>query len=185
MAKFTKALRQRIIENFARSNNGWFDPVKFVDHVRDTGPSHEAYAWFEWDDVAAAERHRVEQAREFARGLRVSFEVIEEPTRKMHVTSTSEPLLDDRGKRERRGNLPGYHSPIKNRSQGGGYIKTDPDDPEHVANLVEEAAEMLRQFLDRHAWVLHKVGIEVEALEDVEKQLLAYGSGTEIVRAAE
>ena len=55
MARFTKALRERIVREFTARHNGRFDPAVFVEEVRQAGPSHEAYEWFQWDDEAAAE----------------------------------------------------------------------------------------------------------------------------------
>lgn len=140
MARFTKALRQQIVEDFARQNNGWFDPKAFVAHVRKAGADHPAFEWFTWDDEAAAEAHRLDQARDFARGLVVKFEVEEiRPRGKVTVVAREAPFAV---------------SPQSTRKSGGGYYLTDPTDADHQAELRRQAATDLGWFLRRYASVI-------------------------------
>lgn len=140
MARFTRALRQQIVEDFARRNNGWFDPQAFLSHVRNEGPDHPAFEWFTWDDKAAADAHRLEQARDFARGLVVKFEVEEvRPRGKVRVVTQEAPFAV---------------SPAATRKSGGGYYLNDPKDTDHQAELRRQAATDLGWFLRRYASVI-------------------------------
>jgi len=153
MARFTKALRQRILDDFTRQNNGWFDPRAFVLHVRDTGPDHPAYGWFEWDDAKAAEEHRVWQARTFAQGLRIEFKV--ETVERGSFTVSA----------------PQFVSPLDARASGGGYFQTDPTDAEHMAEFAKQAAQHLRWWLRRYGAVVVAAGGDLGALTDLAEAL--------------
>lgn len=143
MSRFTKNLRQEIIEAFARDNNGWFDPHAFVAHVREVGADHPAHAWFEWDDNAAAEAYRLDQARDFARGLRVEFTV--ETIERDSVRVVTAPFLT---------------SPVATRKSGGGYYVTDLGDAEHVAEMKRQAAQYLRWFVSRYEAILDAPAVD-------------------------
>lgn len=136
MAQFTKELRQEIVREFALRHNGIFNPALFLDEVRSAGPSHQAYEWFEWDASKAALAYQTEQARNFARDLRVVFK-IEEIGRKSAFTV-------------RQTEMPMVMSPMAGRSKGGGYILVDPDDAEHMQEHCRQAATALRAWLDRY-----------------------------------
>lgn len=75
MTRFTKELRQEIVRNFALAHNGFYNPNLFLDEVRQTGESHPAWSWFEWDEGRAALAYNLERARAFAQGLKVRFEI--------------------------------------------------------------------------------------------------------------
>lgn len=75
--RFTKAVRQEIVREFAIRHNGHFNPALFIAEVEARGEEHPAYSWFEWDQEKAAREYRLDQARDFASGLRVSFTVEE------------------------------------------------------------------------------------------------------------
>ena len=158
MAKFTKALRQQIIDTFLQTNNGWYDPALFVEWVRNQGAECPAYSWFEWDDEIAANKLRIEQARSFASGLRIKCEVeVIESGIGRSVTRES----------------PMFVSPVDRRSQGGGYYRVDPKDPTHVAELGRQAAGHLKWFCDRFAVPLAAVGADMDALESLRSSLAA------------
>ena len=165
MSRFTKALRQQIIEDFSRRNNGWFDPKAFVAYVGETGPDHPAYDWFTWDDVAAASAYRVDQARDFARGLKVTFKVEEVQHGPVNVVSREVPFLT---------------SPKATRKGGGGYYLTDPNDAEHMAELAREAASTLRWFIGRYEAAILHVGGDADALTALQLRL----EGVEAAQAA-
>lgn len=151
MAHFTKEQRQQIIRDFCLRRNMDFDARLFAKEVRDTGPEHPAYDWFEWDDGKAAEEFRIWQAREFSRGLRVSFQ-IEEVGRSgtIRVREVSVPMLV---------------SPLDGRRAGGGYFLTDPEDPSHMAELCKQAATDLRRWLRRYEGALAHAGGSVSVIE--------------------
>lgn len=151
MARFTKELRQKIIQEFCLRRNADFDAKLFEQEVRETGPSHPAYEWFEWDADKAAAEYRIWQAREFAQGLKVSFSV-EEVGRSGTM-------------RVRQVNLPMLVSPVEGRSQGGGYFLTDPSNPEHMAELCRQAATDLARWLRRYEGALAHAGASVQVIE--------------------
>lgn len=136
MAAFTKELRQQIIEEFARRHGGQYDAALFLAEVKKKGSSHPAYGWFEWDKATAANEYNLWQARAFAQGLRIKFEIqdIKRPG-SVRVTHAEMPLVI---------------SPMAGRSEGGGYLLTDPDNPEHMAELCHQAATALHHWLRRY-----------------------------------
>lgn len=154
MARFTKQLRQDIIREFAVRHNGHYNAALFLEEVRATGAEHPAYEWFQWDDDRAAHEHRLWQAREFSAGLRVSF-TIEEIGRNRAITV-------------REVEMPMAISPVSGRGRGGGYFLSDPENPEHMAELCRQAATALSAWIRRYrAAVLHAGGSVVM----IEKQL--------------
>lgn len=157
MARFTRALRQRIIEDFTRANNGWFDPRAFVAHVRAAGPEHPAFGWFEWDDKVAAEAHRLDQARDFVRGLVVRFEVRTEAREGLTVVAREAPFAV---------------SPVAPRRSGGGYYLTEPGCPEQMAELRRQAARDLAWWLRRYRGAVEDAGVELGALDDLPALLM-------------
>lgn len=156
MARFTKALRQQLVKDFAERNDGWFDPAAFLAEARDGGESHPAYEWFEWDDDKAANEYRLDQARDFARGLVVKFEVRAIHRGSFRVVEQSAPLA---------------MSPMTGRRGGGGYYITDPNDPTHMLELRRQAAQSLRWFLSRYEAALTDAGVSTAAFEKAQAAL--------------
>lgn len=157
MAKLTKAARQEIVREFATRHNGRFNPTLFVDEVRQKGPSHPAYGWFEWNRDTAARQWQIEQARDFARDLRVAF--------------TVEAIGAGRRIVVRQAEMPLVLSPMEGRRSGGGYVLTDETDPEHMAEHCRQAAGALRAWLNRYAAAVHHAGGSVATVEGVVTQL--------------
>jgi hypothetical protein len=158
MSRFTKALRQKIVKDFAIKHNGIYNPTLFLEEVRRSGPSHPAYDWFEWDRDRAAAQYQVEQARNFARDLRVSFkvEVINGGRRSIQVRETAMPLV---------------LSPVDGRRSGGGYVLTDENDPAHMIEHCRQAAMALRAWLSRYRSAGEHAGCDLASLEAVVKRL--------------
>lgn len=150
MARFTRALRQQIVREFAEENGGWFDAARFLAHVQRKGEKHPAFEWFEWDDDNAANEFRLDQARDFARGLVIRFEIKSIHRGSFKVTEHTVPLAV---------------SPIGGRRGGGGYFITDPNDPAHMAELCLQAAQSLRWFISRYEGALKHAGINFGSLE--------------------
>ncbi|MDF2809310.1 MAG: hypothetical protein K0S56_341 [Microvirga sp.] len=166
MSRFTKERRQEIVREFALRHNGQFNPGLFLDEVREKGVEHPAYEWFEWDRDKAAHAYQVEQARDFARDLRVSFKV-EEIGRKGTILVREAPM-------------PMVLSPIGGRRDGGGYVLVDPDDPAHMTEHCRQAALALRAWLTRYQAALIHVGRDpgvfaaaIESLGGVEQPQIA------------
>lgn len=156
MARFTKALRQQIVQEFAEKNNGWFDPAAFLQSVRKAGNKHPAFEWFEWDGDKAAHEFRLDQARDFARGLRISFEVRTVHRGSFKIVEQSAPLA---------------LSPVAGRRGGGGYYMTNPNDPAHMDELRRQAAQSLRWFLSRFSSVLVDAGVSTAPFEKAQAAL--------------
>lgn len=165
MTKFTKELRQQIVEDFARRHNGQYNPELFLKEVREGGTDHPAHSWFEWSNEKAAAEHRLWQARSFAKDLRIKFEVEEVGKGGAITVTTTE--------------MPMVISPAAGRKDGGGYLLTDPSDPRHQAEHCHQAAAALRSWLNRYqAAVIHSgfgvrsVEALIEAMAKVEKPAL-------------
>lgn len=147
--RFTKDIRQQIVRDFAEKNGGVFDAGAFLSEVNQVGKVHPAYEWFEWDNHRAAREHRLDQARSFAQGLRIRFDVETIERGKMKIVSRSMPLVI---------------SPVSSRSTGGGYKLSDPNDPAHLAELARQAAQQLRWFKERFEAALAFANIPVEEI---------------------
>lgn len=145
MSRFTKAVRQQIVRDFALRHNGQYNPGLFLEEVRRTGPSHPAYQWFEWDTERAALNYQIEQAREFARDLRVTFKV-EEVGRRGNITVRTVPM-------------PMVLSPTDQRRGGGGYHLVDQNDPSHMVEHCRQALTTLKAWLARYEAALVFAGL--------------------------
>lgn len=151
--RFTKDDRQRIVREFAVRHNGQFNATLFLQEVQETGETHEAWSWFQWDGDKAANEHRLWQAREFSQGLVVTFEIEEIGRNKaVKVTTVAMPMVLSQPV----GRTPGG---------GGGYVLTNPDDPEHVVELCRQAAVALQSWHSRYSGALRKAGGSVVSIE--------------------
>jgi len=159
--RFTKELRQQIVQEFAERNGGVFDAGAFLSEVNQVGETHPAYEWFEWNDRKAAREHRLDQARSFAQGLRIRFEVETVERGKVTVVSRAMPLVI---------------SPVATRSTGGGYKLADPNDPTHLAELARQAAQQLRWFNERFEAALAFAEVPLDGLIAIVERLEAAGS---------
>lgn len=144
--RFTKALRQRLVREFADRNGGIYDPKLFEQEVRNTGPRHEAYEWFTWDEEDAALQHRLFQAREFAVGLKIVF-TVEEIGRNRKIVVVER-------------DMPFVLSPLDGRLNGGGYFLSDPTNEEHVKEHCRQAAASLRTWQARYGAAEAHVGLK-------------------------
>lgn len=149
--RFTKHLRQKIVREFAIKHNGQFDASLFLKEVREQGSSHPAYEWFEWNKDAAAHAYQLEQARAFARDLRVIFRI--------------EEVAGPHSVRVRETQMPMVISPTATRNKGGGYLLVDPDDPEHMAEHCRQAAKTLGEWKTRYQAAIAHAGVKVVDLE--------------------
>ena len=156
--RFTREVRQKIVREFAEENGGWFDPAAFLARVREVGPDHPAWSWFEWDQEKAALEFQLDQARDFARGLVVRFEVETVYRGKMRVQTQTMPLLT---------------SPKDSRRSGGGYFVTDPKNPQHMVEHCQQAAGALDWFIRRYHAAVSHVGGDVARLERLKAELEA------------
>lgn len=169
MARFSKALRERIVREFTARHNGRFDPAVFVEEVREAGPTHEAHAWFQWDDEAAAEQYRIEQARSFIQGVQITFTVENVVRGKVAVREQMVPLA---------------LSPLSGRREGGGYVVSDPKNPDYMSEFCLQAARDLAAWLRRYRAALEYAGGSPVAVERQAQQLSDVSERQEIARAA-
>lgn len=134
---FRKSERQKIIDGYlASTGRNMFVPSEFVDWLADQ-PEHEAYPWFFGkSDGEAAREYRIGLARRMASGLRIVARTSEAPAEGSVVSFSV---------RE----FPAYHSPMDGRRMGGGYARTDPDDPAHIAELKRQGIVSLKSWLAR------------------------------------
>ena len=143
MSGFTKQRRQRIIDNYlAESGANAFVASEFIDWLSGH-PEHEAYsAFFSISDEEAARAYRIEMARRFVRGLRITV-------------SEQKVEGEDRSISVRMVEAPRYVSPVANRHEGGGYVPYDPGSPADVAELRRQATGQLRSWYRRHESALN------------------------------
>lgn len=160
MSGFTKDARQRIVREFALKHGGRYEPAEFVAEVRKTGKKHPAWDWFEWSTEKAAQAYWLEQARDFARDLRVVFNV------KTVAGGTTKV----------RAEMPMVMSPMVGRSKGGGYVLSNPNDPRHMTEFCRQAASDLSSWLSRYKGALLHAGIEPASVEQNVKRLLNVGA---------
>lgn len=151
MSKFTKELRQKIVEDFSRRHNGQYSPELFLKEVKEAGETHEAYSWFEWDGKKAAQEYRLWQARSFAKDLRINFTVEEVGTSGAVTVRATE--------------MPAVLSPVGGRKTGGGYVLTNPNDPEHMAEHCRQAGTALLSWLNRYSAALVHVDGSTKNIE--------------------
>lgn len=137
MARFTKALRQKLVDDYCARNDGRYDPAGFLDEAK--SPQHPAHDWFTWDDEKAAEDYRLWQARAFVNDLRVTFSV---------------ETMDRGSVRVSQVEMPSMVSPLDTRDTGGGYIAVSPDDGCGMHALRAEAARSLAAWIRRYGGCL-------------------------------
>lgn len=170
MTTYTKAARQKIVEDFALRHNGRYDPALFVREVKRTGQKHPAYGWFEWNQKKAADFHLVQQARDFARDLRVKFSVQE--------------IGRSGGIKVRHVEMPLVLSPVARRAEGGGYVITNPRDPSHQREHSLQAAIALRAWLNRYGACLMSAKVTQQTVLNIVAALEGAAASSKMKRAA-
>jgi hypothetical protein len=173
MARFTKEVRRRIVEDFASRHGGVFDASVFLAEVKSAGEKHEAFSWFEWDNAKAADEFRVDQARAFVRDLRISVRIeTMGPNRSLQVRTVESPLAV---------------SPSAGRANGGGYSIIDAESPESRRILCQEASTALAAFHKRYGLAVIVAGIPEATMMDLIARLEDAGGKVDgkVVRVAE
>ncbi|WP_422057307.1 hypothetical protein [Sphingomonas sp.] len=165
MSRFTREQRQKIVREFAEQHDGWFDAGAFLSEVRQVGKVHPAYEWFEWNDEKAAHEHRLDQARDFARGLIVRFEVETIERGDIKVVTRDVPMVI---------------SPMERRGAGGGYRLTDPNDPQHMGEHCRQAAQSMRWFISRYEAAVICAGGDMTVLTELRDQLERAGAVADV-----
>jgi hypothetical protein len=159
MARFTKDERQKIIDDYLqRTGQNLFIAAQFVDWLAGQ-PEHAAYAWFYgMDDETAAREHRINLARSMASGLRITANFSSAPSQAKSVSV-------------RNSEHPAMISPMSMRTNGGGYIQFDPQDPKCMVEFRNEAAMMLRSWIKRYRVALDDAGIDAEQIQNMAASL--------------
>jgi hypothetical protein len=155
MPRYTKELRQQIVTDFCASHDGEFNPQAFVKEVGASGPDHPAYGWFIWEDDRAAHQYRLERARMFIQGLRISVKV--KPFGRSGTMTVKEAPL--------------ALSPLSDRADGGGYYIFDEDNPEHIRELCRQGAADLERWLERYTLAVAEAGAKDLPVERLIKAL--------------
>ena len=145
--------RQRIIDEYlADSGNNMVIPAQFIEWMRGR-PDHEAYdLFFGMSDEKAAHQYRVDLARRFISGLRVTVSQSQKDRNVVRVTTRE---------------YPAYVSPTEGRRSGGGYMPFDETDPAHQAELRRQGATALRGWLSRYRGAFEAAGVDLSAIEAV------------------
>lgn len=154
---FTRADKQRIIDGYlAASGRNMFVPVEFVDWLA-AHPDHEAYPWFfDRSDAELARDARVQLARRWVVGLRITVH---------DETRPEQPL------RLRVQEFPAVVSPLETRWKGGGYQRFDPHDEAALDDLARQGASALEAWLRRYRGVAERRGLDLAAVEDLARRL--------------
>lgn len=156
--RFTKDLRKQIVDAFIAEHGHW-NPDDFLADVRAKGPSHPAYEWFQWDDEAAADEYRREQARKFGQGIRIVTTVRYQRTEGRKVVIAEKQVA-----------APYVMSPVENRSLGGGYIRNGSAD--FLPSLCREAAQALDAWAKRYQLVIIHAGLDPDVVANWSAALL-------------
>jgi hypothetical protein len=139
----TRQDRQAILDDFI-ARHGRFSPAAFLAEA--SSDQHPAHRWFTWDDAAAANAHRIDQARDFIRDLRVTFSVEVIERGKVNVREVT---------------VPAAVSPMDGRQGRGGYVALD------AANMPvfrQEAASSLAAWLRRYEGAVIAAGQDPSAV---------------------
>lgn len=164
--KFDKRTKQRIIDDYLnQSGENLFVPERFIEWLRDR-PDHPAFtAFYGISDGEAATAYRVDLARKWVSGLRISVRVEE-------VVSAAPRTISVQYS-ESTATFPALISPTAQRSNGGGYLSFDPADPRHMAELQRQAGEALRAWLERYRSAAEAAGIDCNGMDNAARVLMS------------
>jgi hypothetical protein len=155
-SRFTRAMREEIVRDFTDRHGGEWIPAAFWDEVeacRRRGVPHPADDWFERDPDLAARAFWIEQAREFASGIRVVYFQREPPdVRHFTITEVEGPLVI---------------SPMANRANGSSYHIFDLENPEHRQEWCGQAGVALKAWMEKYACVFDDVSVRRADIESL------------------
>ncbi len=158
------AWKQKVIDNYLNeSGSNRFVPAEFLVWLKDR-PEHDCYeVFFGMSDQEAAQAYREELVRKWVSGLRVI------------VRSEGEDLRRVGSVEVREYSVPLVHSPVESRREGGGYVHTNPTDPEHLAELARQGAVALAAWIERFGGVAGLLGVGIEGVEAAKAALSIAG----------
>ena len=160
--RFGKKDREKIINDYLnQTGRNSYVPAEFVEWIKDN-PEHPVYKLFGFDDDAKmALKYRIQMARQFATGCKITVQYRDLPTEKLDANAS---IIVEDAKVVR---FPTYISPIDNRAQGGGYQRFDLENPEVVAELCRQSCRELRAWINRHDGICALKNIDIESLKEV------------------
>ena len=164
--RFGKKDREKIINDYLnQTGRNSYVPAEFVDWIQNK-PDHPVYKLFGFgDDEKMALKYRIQMARQFATGCKITVQYRDLPTETVDVTD-SITVEDTKVVR-----FPTFISPIDNRAQGGGYQKFDLGNPDTVKELCRQASRELNSWLKRYEGICTVKGIDTGSLEEVSSLL--------------
>ena len=164
--RFGKKDREKIINDYLnQTGRNSYVPAEFVDWIQNK-PDHPVYKLFGFgDDAKMAIKMRIQIARQFATGCKITVQYRDLPTETVDVTD-SITVEDTKVVR-----FPTFISPIDNRAQGGGYQKFDLDNPDTVKELCRQASRELNAWIKRHEGICTLKNIDIDALSEVADSL--------------
>lgn len=157
MSRFSKDTKQKIIDDYLnQTGRNLYVPEEFVAWLKPQ-PDHEAYDLFHgMGDEEAANNYRIDLARRFASGLRITIktEIIESEVRAIKVTE-----------------YPAFISPRSTRREGGGYVPFNPDDEISQSELRKQAGIALAGWLNRYRGCAENIGLDMDTIEEMVRVL--------------
>ena len=164
--RFGKKDRQEIINDYLnKTGRNSYVPAEFVEWIQGQ-PNHPVYKLFVFeDDAKMALKQRIQIARQFATGCKITIKYKPVQSQSIDVDSgisIPEPKVLK---------FPTYISPIDNRAQGGGYQKFDVNNPDTVAELCRQASRELNSWIKRHQGICTLKNIDIESLSEVADSL--------------
>ena len=167
--RITRERMQKIIDDFmTEAGVDIFRPGDFLDYV-EARPKHPAWPiLFAAGDADHARKHRLQLVRRMISGLRgevIDIETVEHETiiETVQITESEVPATQ----------VPKYVSIRGDRPNGGGYTKTDINNPAHRRELAAQAADELVAFASRHGGICAINGIDITGIENVKNALRA------------
>ena len=159
---FNKSNRQMIVDEYLNiTGKNMFVPEEFV-HWLSTQPDHEVYNMFFGASVEEeAHQNRIQKARRFVSGLRVTVKV------QVQDSTVVKLRVEEKSSRE----YPSMISRRSRRSQGGGYEPYDPSDGELRVELKNQAGISLNAWLNRYRGIAEEFGQDLSRIEELIKFL--------------
>lgn len=149
--KFNAKTRQRIVDEYLNATGqNAFRPASFVAWLADK-PEHPAYrAFFALTNEDAASAYRINLARQFVSGLRITVttETVDSDDRTIRVETT----------------FPAMFSPMGGRRSGGGYVPFVSDDADAMEELQTQAGIALRAWAARYSGCAGAAGADLAGI---------------------
>lgn len=152
--------RQKIVNDYLQeTGRNMLVPSEFIDWLKDKTehPCHGIF--FGKSDSEAAQAWRIDQVRSWVSGLRITVTVPEQ-VRTVIGKITVEEV-----------SLPAAFSPMAGRKESGGYVTTDPKDPQHLQEIAMQGAQAMRQWIERYSGVAALFGIDTSAASKIADKL--------------